>query len=159
LVREVPRGWPAGYNGAEATTMPATIDRPLPWYVDDADCSTAPRRRAEFIAYLRVYGDPDDDYDAAEVIFGELVGNLVQHAPGPYEMHVEWSAGHATLHVTDEGSPLDVRTSVQLAGPFDEHGRGLALVAALSGALHSVAYPGYGKTVSAALPVRPALRS
>ena len=126
--------------------------RPYPWHIDLEDAAAAPSRRADFVQYLRAYGRPDDDYAAAELIFGELVGNALLHARGPLEVAVEWSTGHAVLHVTDHGAPIDL-TGTRMPAPSSEHGRGLALVRALAPALHATAYPGYGKTISAALPV------
>jgi len=58
------------------------------------------------------------------------------------------------LHVTDEGGPIDV-DGTRLPDVFCEHGRGLALVKALTPSVRSTPYPGFGKTVSAALPVYP----
>jgi serine/threonine-protein kinase RsbW len=131
---------------------------PRPWYVDLPDASFAPQRRPEFVAYLQANGRTDDDYGAAELIFGELVGNAYLHAPGSIEVAVEWSSGHATLHVTDEGQPLDLTDSV-LPDTYSEHGRGLAIVQALAGNLRTTCYPGFGKTVSAALPIHPYSRN
>lgn len=127
---------------------------PFPWHLDLDDAATAPRKRAAFVQYLQANGRPDDDYAAAELIFGELVGNAYLHAPGRLEVAVEWSAGHAVLHVTDQGAALDV-SQARMPDVRSEHGRGLAIVRALAPALHATAYPGYGKTISAALPVRP----
>jgi hypothetical protein len=49
--------------------------RPYPWHIDLEDAAAAPSRRPDFVQYLRANGRPDDDYAAAELIFGELVGN------------------------------------------------------------------------------------
>lgn len=131
---------------------PATA--PRPWRVNLPDASFAPQRRPEFVAYLQANGRTDDDYAAAELIFGELVGNAYLHAPGSLEVAVEWSNGHATLHVTDEGFPIDL-TDATLPDPFVEHGRGLAIVKSLAPSVQTTPYPGFGKTVSVALPVHP----
>jgi anti-sigma regulatory factor (Ser/Thr protein kinase) len=125
---------------------------PRPWYVDLPDARFAPQRRPEFVAYLQANGRTDDDYAAAELIFGELVGNAYLHAEGSLEVLVEWSSGHATLHVTDEGLPLDLSNNA-LPDPYNEHGRGLAIVRSLAGNVLTTPYPGFGKTVSAALPI------
>jgi anti-sigma regulatory factor (Ser/Thr protein kinase) len=130
---------------------------PRPWCVDLPDASFAPQRRPEFVAYLQANGRTGDDYATAELIFGELVGNAYLHAPGSLEVAVEWSSGHATLHVTDEGVPLDL-SDTPLPDPFAEHGRGLAIVKSLAASLRTPTYPGFGKTVSVALPIRPDVR-
>lgn len=128
--------------------------RPYPWHVDLEDASAAPSRRTDFVQYLRANGRPDDDYAAAELIFGELVGNAYLHARGPLELAVEWSGGHAILHVTDQGGPVDL-SAARMPTETSEHGRVLALVRALAPSIHATTYPGYGKTISVALPVRP----
>jgi anti-sigma regulatory factor (Ser/Thr protein kinase) len=128
--------------------------RPPPWSFELPDSTTACRRRRAFVDYLRAYGRADDDYGSAELIFGELVTNALLHAPGPIEVHAEWSSGHATLHVTDEGLPLNLEFPND-PGPLAERGRGILIVRRLSPNVVGTIYPGYGKTISAALPVCP----
>jgi len=103
------------------------------------------------MAYLRSC-NAVGDYAAAEIIFGEIVGNAVIHAPGPIAVTVEWLSGRAMLHVFDAGLPLDASVTSEVADVFDEHGRGLAIVQGLSpGVLVDNAYS-QGKTVSVELP-------
>jgi anti-sigma regulatory factor (Ser/Thr protein kinase) len=128
------------------------IRRPKPWYFWSPTGTAALRHRAEFVDYLRRYGGDRDDYDAAELIFGELVANVVMHAPGSIKLVVEWPAGHARLNVSDEGPPLDAHAQ-RSADPLCEHGRGLMIVNQLSSAVLCVSHARDGKTVSAALPV------
>jgi signal transduction histidine kinase len=91
--------------------------------------------------------------EAAEIIFGEIVSNAMIHAPGPIAVTVEWLAGHAILNVFDAGLPLDASIVSEVADPYDEHGRGLAIVQGLAeGVAVDNAYS-QGKTVSAILPV------
>ena len=119
--------------------------------MDLGEPSQALRLRVALIDYLRAYGRASDDYDTAELIFDELVANVCFHAPGPIELRVEWHSGRAMLHVTDDGPPLDM-SSIHFPDPYAEHGRGLAIIDALSPAFRSTTYVN-GKTVSAALPV------
>ena len=76
------------------------------WYYEAEDSTSALHQRRDFVKYLRAHGAPGEDYDAAELIFGEIVGNAVVHAPGPLHVHVDWPGGRATLHVSDEGPPI-----------------------------------------------------
>lgn len=104
------------------------------------------------MAYLRSC-NAVGDVAAAEVIFGEIVGNAVIHAPGPIAVTVEWAAGHAILNVFDAGLPLDASVVSEVHDVFDEHGRGLLIVQGLSeGVVVDNAYS-QGKTVSVILPV------
>ena len=128
------------------------MKRPRPWNYHARNPVGAPRQRDDFVNYLRAYGRADADYGAAELIFGELLVNVLLHAPGSVDVQVEWLSGNATLHVTDEGPPIDMDCSRE-PETFSEHGRGLNLVCALSPAVAGTIYPGYGKTITAELPV------
>lgn len=70
--------------------------------------------------------------DAATLIVSELVTNAIVHAATPAELRAQWSKGVLRIEVVDhaEGSPPDPR----VAAPYDENGRGLLLVDALSSA-------------------------
>jgi anti-sigma regulatory factor (Ser/Thr protein kinase) len=122
-----------------------------PFYFEVEDSTGALRRRTDFVRYLRSLGAADEDYDAAELIFGEIVANAAVHAPGPMQVLVDWPEGRATLHVTDEGLPI--RIIRNLPDPMAEHGRGLAVANRLARGL-SMEPNSLGKTVSAKLPVR-----
>lgn len=122
------------------------------WQLEIADSTKALHQREEFVRYLEACG-ATGDYAAAELIFGEIVGNAVIHAPGPIAVTVEWVDGCATLHVTDAGPPIDTHAR-SFPDPLGEFGRGLPMVNELSG--NSVTSDVYvdGKTISAELPVR-----
>jgi hypothetical protein len=125
--------------------------QPPQWKLGFAEPSQSLRLREKLVEYLRAYGRAEDDYDTAELIFGELVGNACFHAFGPMEILVDWQNGHAMLHVTDGGPPIDVST-IGFPDPYSNDGRGLAIVNAFSTAVRSMTYVD-GKTVSAALPI------
>ncbi|MFJ8433841.1 ATP-binding protein [Kitasatospora sp. NPDC094019] len=85
----------------------------------------------------------------ALLVVTELATNVVQHTDGP---------GRLTLTAHRHGLDIDVSdTSRALPSPApltpeDLHGRGLALVAALTDSLTLTLDPGSGKTVHAHLP-------
>lgn len=68
--------------------------------------------------------------DAAALIVSELVTNAILHAGTPAELRAQWCNGVLRLEVMDnaEGKPPHPR----MAKPYDENGRGLFLVDALS---------------------------
>lgn len=70
--------------------------------------------------------------DAATLIVSELVTNAILHAATPAELRAQWSDGVLRLEVLDnaEGRPPHPR----VADEYDENGRGLFLVDALSAA-------------------------
>jgi anti-sigma regulatory factor (Ser/Thr protein kinase) len=117
--------------------------------VDDA--ARASDARSLFSEYLAFCCDSDFDYYSAELIFGELTGNVVQHAPGPLIVSVAWKGGRAVLEVWDRGPGYDLQT----AFPSDdvESHRGLAVVAVLGQGLR-VNRRGEYTVTSVILPVR-----
>jgi PAS domain S-box-containing protein len=101
------------------------------WCFDAGDAAAAQAARRAFTAGMRSRDADDASIHAAEVVFGELVGNVVRYAPGPVEVSVDWSNAAPVLHVLDNGPgfhhvpalPRDV---------YSESGRGLFLIALLS---------------------------
>lgn len=91
----------------------------------------AQSRRRDFATFLRRHGTHDSDYEAAEVIFGELVANVVRHAPGAIWIRVEWCTGHPTLHVRDRGEGFSWQPSLP-RDPLNESKRGLFIIQKLS---------------------------
>ncbi|HEV8020108.1 MAG TPA: ATP-binding protein [Candidatus Lustribacter sp.] len=123
------------------------------WHLEIPDSTNALHQREQFVQYLEACG-ATGDYAAAELIFGEIVGNAMIHAPGPIAVSVEWTNGSATLRVSDAGPPIDTSHVRKFPDPLGEHGRGLPIVNELSGSSLSAAVYVDGKTISAELPVR-----
>ncbi|HYZ17178.1 MAG TPA: SpoIIE family protein phosphatase, partial [Candidatus Acidoferrum sp.] len=121
-----------------------TAAAPTPQWVFRADdARSAEDARAGFVAFLKTRGVPDANYAAAELVFGELIGNVVRHAPGPITIELDWNANAPVLHVIDRGSPYDVRAAL----PNDilsESGRGLFLISVLADDFAVTPLPGYG---------------
>ncbi len=63
----------------------------------------------------------------AELIFGELLGNVVAHAPGPVEISITWLDGQALLAVWDAGPAYAFDASLP-KDVLDEHHRGLYII-------------------------------
>lgn len=79
---------------------------------------------------LRCWGLHPEGVDTVELLISELVTNGVQHGGDEVVLDIAYTpAGVVRVEVFD-GSPAPARLCS--AGPDDEHGRGLALVAALS---------------------------
>ncbi len=123
------------------------------WQLDIQDSTGAMHQREEFVRYLEKCGAVGD-YAAAEIIFGEIVGNAMLHAPGPIAVSVKWSAGSAILRVSDRGRPFDTTDVRTFPEPYGEYGRGLPLAGELSPCGIITEMHADGKTVSAELPVR-----
>ncbi|MFF4248837.1 ATP-binding protein [Streptomyces sp. NPDC001822] len=104
--------------------------------------------------------DGPADSDTAELLTAELVANAVEHTDGsgPIELVVELLASgcQVEVHDHDPGPPGDL--SGLLPGstqdPWQEHGRGLLLIRALSSACGHRPTP-HGKAVWFTLPSGP----
>ncbi len=89
----------------------------------------------------------------SEIIFGELVGNVVRHAPGSIDITLEWEGSRALLHVIDRGKGFTYTPPVEI-DLLREEGRGLWLIHQFA-VFTSIEYlPGYGTHVTVELPVR-----
>lgn len=117
------------------------------WQFESTDASEALKARKQFVAALRRANRPLDTF-AAEVVFGELVGNVVRHAPGPVRIGLELD-DDAVLRVHDEGRGFAPRKS--LPDPLDETGRGLFLVSKLAKEMKIERISGDGMSVCVVL--------
>jgi PAS domain S-box-containing protein len=97
------------------------------WAFDTNDATAAHSARHSFVNALRDGGVTDGRLDAAELVFGELLGNVVRFAPGPIEIMFDWSEAAPVLHVLDRGPGFTLvpRLPTDL---LSERGRGLYIV-------------------------------
>jgi PAS domain S-box-containing protein len=97
------------------------------WAFDTNDATAAHSARHSFVSALRDGGVSDGRLDAAELVFGELLGNVVRFAPGPIEIMFDWSEAAPVLHVLDRGPGFTLvpRLPTDL---LSERGRGLYIV-------------------------------
>lgn len=124
----------------------------LLWEFESADAMAAQSRRREFALFLRRHGTLDSDYEAAEVIFGELVANVVRHAPGSIWIRLEWRTACPTLHVHDRGAGFSWQPALP-HDPLTESKRGLFIVQKLSSGVKVHRSADDGTHVSVVLPV------
>ena len=121
------------------------------WSLVTADAREATRARTSIRRFLALHADAGSDLDAAELIVGELVANVIRHAPGAVGIHVSWDDDEAVLVVSDRGPGVPKVRCVP-----DEQatsGRGLFLIQALAHAVEIDAVPGHGSRVIVHLPV------
>jgi anti-sigma regulatory factor (Ser/Thr protein kinase) len=124
----------------------------IEWQFRADDAVDALRMRAAVRAFLDAEADDTSDVHGAVLVFGELVANVVRHAPGAISVRIEWPTdGPAVLYVDDWGP--GVRSVATSDDPMREDGRGIEIVRALAREVHIVSAPIGGTHVSAALPV------
>ena len=128
------------------------------WSVDDggfhfasSNASLASGARALLVDYLTQSCTTDSDLFSAELIFGEMLGNVVQHAPGPVRINVRRRFEHAVLEVCDEAEGYVINPT--LPTDMTESSRGMFIVASLGEDLR-VFRRGNETITSVRLPVR-----
>jgi anti-sigma regulatory factor (Ser/Thr protein kinase) len=126
----------------------------LEWRFKSARDIYASAIQAQLMELLRRKGSPDSDFDAAELICVELIGNLIRHAQGPVTIRLDWSGDFAKLSVVDDAKCY-VPPPISLpADPLAESGRGLYIIKALARDLSMSGAGDAGGTTCATLPVR-----
>lgn len=137
-------------SGAGARLQPPTWE--ARWRFEMFEYGGPSNSREAFLRFLRTRGAPDADYGAAEIVFGELVGNAVSHARPPLVIELDWTSDYPVLHVQDHGPGFDDRAS-QRPDLYAENGRGLWLSRRLARELEVTRIPHYGTHVRAVLNV------
>ncbi len=100
------------------------------WLFHAGDAADARGSRPSFALYLRACGVAPDDIALAELVFGELLGNVVRHAPGPVDIGFAWQGHHGRLRFADRGAGIAPRETVT-PSPFAESGRGWLIIETL----------------------------
>jgi sigma-B regulation protein RsbU (phosphoserine phosphatase) len=125
------------------------------WRFDVANPAAAYALKSELIETLhRMSEMTREQEDDCQLIFTELVGNAVRHAPGALSMSLSSDDRGLELHFIDEGPGF----SGDPALPEDlwsESGRGLFLIKELAEHLTVERLPGYGSYVRVGLPTGP----
>jgi PAS domain S-box-containing protein len=101
------------------------------WSLHTDDVPQVAAARRAFADEFRSRGATLDDVAMAEIVFGELVGNVVRYAPGPVEVIADWSGPDPVLHVIDRGCGFR-HISILPPDLLSESGRGLFIVSALT---------------------------
>ncbi|HEX3464119.1 MAG TPA: ATP-binding protein [Candidatus Elarobacter sp.] len=117
------------------------------------DPAGAARARTSFRDEIARHAGPDSDLEGAELIFAELLSNVVRHAHAPATASLRWTRSRVTLLVLDLGGGFRTPPCRALPEPTAETGRGLALVDALARRVRAGNRSGGGAYVCAVLPV------
>ena len=121
----------------------------LRWRFDPRDYRHARGVRETVVEALVLHGE-GVDLPAAELVFGELVGNAARHAPGSIDVELSWEdPSTPVLHVVDQGPGF---TAHAVLPPIEsESGRGLYLVTQLTRAFSVTVLPERGARARAVL--------
>lgn len=115
---------------ADFATFEQHVDR---WHLDAGDAAAATALRMKFTSSLAHKDFSSEDIANAELVFGELIGNVVRHTCGNCEVDivVDHSGSRTVLHVLDSGAGFRY-VSRLVPDPYCESGRGLFLIAAMT---------------------------
>ena len=101
------------------------------WTFDATDGAAAAATREEIGGILRDRGMAGADVTSAELVFAELIGNVLRHASRIVRVALDCNEDNAVLHVLDEGKGFEHNPRL----PSDllaERGRGLYIVSHLT---------------------------
>lgn len=115
----------------DVAVLTVILGEPPAWSFAAEDARAAADARLHFVDFLKTRTQDADFIAQAELVFGELLGNVVRHAPGPVETQLFWKERDAVLHVIDTGTAFDAEANL----PNDilsERGRGLFIVRQLA---------------------------
>ncbi|HEY4442239.1 MAG TPA: SpoIIE family protein phosphatase, partial [Candidatus Elarobacter sp.] len=87
----------------DVAVMTVALGRRSHWIFHSHDAMRAEGARFQFVERLRELATAESDLASAELIFGELIGNVVRHGPGAIDVDLEWEGERAVLHVMDRG--------------------------------------------------------
>jgi anti-sigma regulatory factor (Ser/Thr protein kinase) len=121
------------------------------WHFESDDAGSANDARFAFVAYLQRRNLDPDLIASAELVFGELVANVVRHAPGPIDIDLAWRDDTPLLTVRDRGPHFEVGSPTLPDDDFAERGRGLFIISCAASQPVVTARPGGGNEVAVAL--------
>ncbi len=137
----------------DVAVLTISFDPSVRWSFDAENAKAAQDARGQFVRYLHANATDPEMTDMAELIFGELVGNVVRHSPGAIDVDVDWSGEYPQLHVIDRGGEFGMSDGLP-KDLLSESGRGLFIVESLSRWFRIERVPGYGNHVVVELPLR-----
>jgi anti-sigma regulatory factor (Ser/Thr protein kinase) len=101
------------------------------WEFDANNAEIAHAKHRAFVSLLERVGFTATELSSAELVFGELLGNVVRYAGGRVTMLLDMSTEAPVLHVLDCGHGFEHNRRLP-KDLMSEHGRGLFLVTAFA---------------------------
>lgn len=123
------------------------------WSFESAAALNAKAMRTEFMAILHAHADAArSDFEAAELIYAELIGNAIRHAPGRVTVGLRWKQNDLQITVHDTLRTFAPDFSLP-ENALEEGGRGLFIVKQLAKSVRVRSRAGNGSEIVAVLPV------
>jgi len=122
------------------------------WSFDISDFKAASRLRLRVMEWLRTGAGLRGDFYAAELILGELLGNVARHTPGAIVIEADLSGAVLMLTVSDNGPGFKYEPQATLGDILREDGRGMYLISQMAKRVE-VRCDARGSTVRVELPL------
>ena len=133
-------------------TRPAGLLMPdARWSFAVQDRNVATEARRAIVRVLHEYGATETETDIAELVFSELLGNVVRYGSENVEFALDISDDAPVLHALDRGPGFTYSTRLPI-NVLSENGRGLFIVQALTRDLNITRRNGGGSHARAVLP-------
>jgi len=123
------------------------------WEFRADNAKSAHHARSAFEAHLRELDLKPAVIHVAVLVFGELVANVVRHAPGPIEVESYLEKDDLVVFVRDRGPRFFARDFKLPSDVMAEGGRGLFLVGEYASLLSVAKRPGGGNEVCVRVPL------
>ncbi|MEO6914089.1 MAG: ATP-binding SpoIIE family protein phosphatase, partial [Candidatus Baltobacteraceae bacterium] len=136
----------------DVAILALNFTRGMRWHFASGDRRGAQRVRNDVVDEVRRQSRSEEVAVAAEAVLGELIANIVQHAPGSADIVLQLEIGRLVLHAIDRGCGW-IPTKAESADAFAEAGRGLWLIQNLGGRLELSLLPGFGTHARVVLPM------
>jgi serine phosphatase RsbU (regulator of sigma subunit)/anti-sigma regulatory factor (Ser/Thr protein kinase) len=115
-----------------AVTRPAgLLQRDARWVFAVQDSSAATEARQGIVRVLHEYGATEAETNISELVFSELLGNVVRHGSDEVEFALDISGDAPVLNVLDRGPGFTYSARLPM-DILSESGRGLFIVRALT---------------------------
>ena len=135
-----------------SVTRPGGLqERDARWTFAVQDRTAATEARQSVALVLREYGATEADTRTSELIFSELLGNVVRYGSEYVEFALDVSGDAPVLHALDRGPGFTYSAHLPM-NPLSDSGRGLFIVRSLTHALNVTRRNDGGSHVRAVLP-------
>jgi len=131
----------------------SSSERITRWSFRCDDAAVATRVRREFVRVLQSANATEAEVADAELVFGELLGNVVRHTDGQVEAALDLTADEPVLHVLDQGPGFTFYARLPNDN-MSESGRGLYITTTLARDVSVVERPGGGSHARVVLAAR-----
>ncbi|MDQ6780642.1 MAG: MASE1 domain-containing protein [Candidatus Eremiobacteraeota bacterium] len=138
-------------GAADGAEVPAPPEVHKHWAFRSSDGYSAHVSRHDLMAFIRHFISSEEDLFRTELIIGEILANIVEHAPGLVHVDIRWQSDHAVMTVRDSGPGLRYNPGLPQEA-LTERGRGLFLIGMMADAVQVQSQAEGGTIMTVVLP-------